>query len=56
VQVHPDEIFEGCVVLLAQLLGLLVVLIGENLTLRVVREAWPKLSLNALDVGQGDKK
>src|SRR6266404_662510 len=56
VQVHPDEIFEGCVVLLAQLLGLLVVLIGENLTLRVVREAWPKLSLNALDFGKGDKK
>ena len=47
-QVDSDEIFEGCVVLLAQLLGLLVVLIGENLTLRLVREAWPKLALNDL--------
>src|SRR6266581_1354980 len=41
-QVDPEEIALGCIVLLAQLLGLLVVLIGENLTLRLVREAWPK--------------
>ena len=51
-QVDPDEIFEGCVVLAAQLLGLLVVLIGEGLTLRLVREAWPKVSLKHLDFGQ----
>jgi hypothetical protein len=50
-QVDPDEIFKGCVVLLAQLLGLLVAFIGEDLTLRLVREVWPKLSLNNLDVG-----
>ena len=50
-QVDPDEFFEGCVVLLAQLLGLLVAFIGENLTLRLVREVWPKLSLNDLDFG-----
>ena len=54
-QVDPDEIFEGCVVLLAQLLGLLVAFIGENLTLRLVREVWPKLSLTDLDLGTGDK-
>ena len=54
-QVDPDEIFEGCVVLLAQLLGLLVAFIGEDLTLRLVREVWPKLSLNDLDLGTGDK-
>ena len=53
-QVDPDEIFEGCVVLLAQLLGLLVAFIGEDLTLRLVREVWPKLSLNDLDLGTGD--
>jgi hypothetical protein len=50
-QVDPDEIFEGRVVLLAQLLGLLVAFIGENLTLRLVREVWPKLSLNDVDLG-----
>jgi hypothetical protein len=54
-QVDPDEIFEGCVVLLAQLLGLLVAFIGEELTLRLVLEVWPKLSLNDLDLGTGDK-
>jgi len=51
-QVDPDEIFEGCVVLLAQLLGLLVAFIGENLTLRLVREVWPKLSLDDLGFGK----
>jgi hypothetical protein len=55
-QVDPDEIFEGRVVLLAQLLGLLITFIGEDLTLRLVREVWPKLSLNNLDFGKGDKK
>jgi hypothetical protein len=53
--VDPDEISEGRVVLLAQLLGLLVTFIGEDLTLRLVREVWPKLSLNNLDFGKGDK-
>src|SRR5450830_1684260 len=54
-QVDPDEIFEGCVVLLAQLLGLLVAFIGELLTLRVLRDVWPKLPLNDLDFGKGEK-
>jgi hypothetical protein len=54
-QVDPDEIFEGRVVLLAELLGLLVTFIGEDLTLRLVREVWPKLSLNNFDFGKGDK-
>ena len=51
-QVDPDEIFEGCVILLAQLLGLLVAFIGEDLTLQLVGEAWPKLSLDDLHVGK----
>ena len=55
-QVDPEEIFEGCVVLLAQLLGLLAAFIGENLTLHLVRDVWPKLSLKDLDFGKGDKK
>ena len=38
------------------LLGLLVVLIGEGLTLRLVREAWPKLSLNHLHFGKENKR
>ena len=55
-QVDPKESFEGTVVLLAQLLGLLVAFIGENLTLRLVREVWPKLSLNDLNYGTRAKK
>jgi hypothetical protein len=49
-QLDSEEIFEGSVVLLAQLLGLLTAFIGENLTLRLMREVWPKL--NDLDFGQ----
>jgi hypothetical protein len=55
-QLHPDELFEGRVVLAAHLLGLLVAFIGENLTLRLVREIWPKVALNDLDSGKGGKK
>ena len=51
-QVDPEEIFQGRVVLLAQLLGLLVAFIGEDLTLRLVREVWPKLSLDNFDFGK----
>jgi hypothetical protein len=36
---------EGAVAITAHLLGLLVTFIGEPLTLRLVREAWPDASL-----------
>ena len=39
----PGELAEGGIVLTAQLLGLLEAFIGESLTLRILREAWPKL-------------
>jgi hypothetical protein len=52
----PDEIVDAGIVVLAQLLGLLVAFIGEDLTLRLVREVWPKLPLNSWGVGKGDKK
>ena len=55
-QVDPKEMADRAVLLVAQLLGLLVAFIGENLTLQLVREAWPKLSLDDLDFGKGDKK
>jgi len=45
-QAGPEKIAEGRVILLAQLLGLLVAFIGEGLTLGLLREVWPKLSLN----------
>jgi hypothetical protein len=54
-RLHPDAFLKGKVVLLAQLLGLLEALIGENLTLHLVREVWPKVPLNGLDFGKGVK-
>jgi hypothetical protein len=42
-QLNTDELFEGRVVLLAQLLELLVAFVGENLTGRLVNEVWPKV-------------
>lgn len=48
-QVSPADFLEARVVALAQLIGLLVAFIGKNLTLRLVGEIWPSLSLNELD-------
>lgn len=52
-QVDPDEFFKGCAVLLTHLLGLLVAFIGEELTLRLVRQAWPELSSSNPDFEEG---
>jgi len=49
-QLNPDELSEGGIVLLAQLLGLLVAFIGERLTLRLVSEVWPEFTFNNMDL------
>ena len=54
-ELDPAEFLEGRVVLLAQLLGLLVAFIGANLTVRLVREVWPRVTLNDLDFNKGGK-
>jgi hypothetical protein len=51
----PAEFLEGRVVLLAQLLGLLTAFIGPSLTLRLVGEIWPKISLAGVDFAHGDE-
>ena len=48
-QLDANQLFECNIVLLAQLLGLLVAFIGENLTLRLMREVWPKVPFSDLD-------
>jgi len=48
-QVDAEDIAEGRVVLLAQLLGLLVAFIGEALTLQLMHDVWPKLVFNDPD-------
>ena len=52
---NPDELFEGGVVLVAQLLGLLTAFIGQTLTLRFMREVWPEVPLDDLELGNGGK-
>jgi hypothetical protein len=54
-RIDPAEFLEGRVELLAQLLGLLVAFIGPNLTLRLVREIWPQILLDDLDLNDGRK-
>jgi len=41
-RLDPAEFLEGGIVLMAQLLGLLVALVGPSLTSRLVGEVWPK--------------
>jgi len=54
-QIDADEFFEGRIILLSHLLGLLVAFIGENLTFRLVRDIWPMVSLNNLDLDNKGK-
>ena len=49
-QVKPGTLIEGCVAVFANLLGLLEALIGEDLTLRLVRDVWPELPPDGLTV------
>ena len=51
-QLDPAEFVKGRVMLLAQLLGLLVALIGPSLTSRLTGEIWPQIPLNEQDFGR----
>lgn len=51
-ELDPADFFEGRVVLLAQLLGLLVAFIGPSLTSRLIGEVWPQIPLNERDFGK----
>lgn len=53
-QLTPAQFAEGKVALLAQLLGMLVALIGVRLTLRLALDISPKLSLGDLNLGNGE--
>jgi hypothetical protein len=43
-----EKVTESSILLVAQLLGLLTAFIGDNLTLRLVRNVWTKLPLEDL--------
>jgi hypothetical protein len=48
-QVSPDDFARGEEILVAQLVGLLATFIGEALTLRLVQEVWPEISVGDLN-------
>ncbi|MDP2332660.1 MAG: hypothetical protein Q8M19_18375 [Reyranella sp.] len=52
----PDKSFDGDITLLAHLLGLLATFIGEDLTLRLLQELWPKLRLDNPTFAEGSRK
>jgi hypothetical protein len=52
--VDQKEMAEAGVILVAHLLGLLVAFVGESLTVRMVRELWPKLPLGDVHLENGD--
>ena len=54
-QRDTDKAMEGGALLIAQLLGLLLLFIGEGLTLRLVQEAWPESAFDDRDSGKEKK-
>ena len=51
-QIDKDQVREGGVILIAQLLGLLLTFIGEGLTLRLVQDVWPESAFDDRDSGK----
>jgi hypothetical protein len=49
---EPAVFFDGKVILLAQLIGLLVALIGPSLSTRLIGEVWPQIPLKGRDLGK----
>jgi hypothetical protein len=48
-----DQVSEGGVVLIAHLLGLLLMFLGEALTINLLRNAWPGASFDDRNSGNG---
>ena len=40
---NPDTVRQDAIVLIASFLGLLMLLIGEGLTVRIIRQVWPEV-------------
>jgi hypothetical protein len=54
-QADKDQAGEPGVIFIAQLLGLLLIFIGEHLTLRLVQDVWPDAAFDDYDSGDGRK-
>ncbi len=55
IKVEQDRIHEGGVILISRLLGLLLIFLGESLTLSLLRDAWPGVALDDRNAGSGRK-
>jgi hypothetical protein len=56
--IHDQDAIPGGqagVVVVAQLIGLLVTFIGEPLTLRLMRDAWPNATVTGMDAGSEER-
>ena len=51
VKVEQDRVHEGGVILISCLLGLLLIFLGEALTLSLLRDAWPGAALDDRNSG-----
>jgi hypothetical protein len=51
-ELHPDEAAEAGAMIIANLLGLLVAFIGEPLTVHLVQDVWPDLSVDGISSGK----
>ena len=49
------QVNEGGVILIARLLGLLLIFLGEALTLSLLRDAWPGAAFDDRNSGNGRK-
>jgi hypothetical protein len=52
---YKDQTSEGGAVLVARILGLLLIFLGEALTFSLLRTAWPGAALDDLNSGHGRK-
>jgi hypothetical protein len=55
IKVEKDRVHEGGVILISRLLGLLLIFLGEALTLSLLRDAWPGAAFDDRNSGNGRK-
>jgi hypothetical protein len=56
IKVEQDRVHEGGVVLISRLLGLLLIFLGEALTMNMIRDVWPDAALDDRSSENGRKR
>jgi hypothetical protein len=55
INVETDQVHEGGVILISRLLGLLLIFLGDPLTMNLIRDVWPDGTLDDCDFENGRK-